>query len=420
MNSLESWLDSIQAVDPNEIEPGLERIRTIYESLVKDKLSSKIVVIGGTNGKGTAAEFLSQILISNSKNVGTFTSPHLFSFNERIKVNGIPVSEELIIESFSLIEEFRGEVKLTYFDFSTLAALLIFNKLNVDFMVLEIGLGGRLDPVNITDSDLAILTNVELDHQEWLGNDREAIGKEKSGIFKFQKPVILGQKNPPLTVIEATKKLQNRVLNIGKDFTYTLNIPDQTWSYFFKGRNAVSYENLPLQNLSVASLSCALTSFFVLEEKGNFDLSCALKSTNLRGRCELINERFLLDVSHNESSVSFLSTFIDRNFAVGTKISAVLGVMADKNVKDMIAPLIGKINKWYTASPNIKRSMISEDVSSLVSSIQEAPVKTLNSVEEACLIAHQETPSNGIIIIFGSFYTVAEAFPSIKHLKLVS
>ena len=197
MNSLESWLDRIQAVDPNEIEPGLERIRTIYESLVKDKLSSKIVVIGGTNGKGTAAEFLSQILISNSKNVGTFTSPHLFSFNERIKVNGIPVSEELIIESFSLIEEFRGEVKLTYFDFSTLAALLIFNKLNVDFMVLEIGLGGRLDPVNITDSDLAILTNVELDHQEWLGNDREAIGKEKSGIFKFQKPVILGQKNPP-------------------------------------------------------------------------------------------------------------------------------------------------------------------------------------------------------------------------------
>ncbi|MBE19435.1 MAG: hypothetical protein CMD69_00635 [Gammaproteobacteria bacterium] len=420
MNSLESWLDRIQAVDPNEIEPGLERIRTIYESLVKDKLSSKIVVIGGTNGKGTAAEFLSQILISNSKSVGTFTSPHLFSFNERIAVNGIPVSEELIIESFSLIEEFRGKIKLTYFDFSTLAALLIFNKLNVDFMVLEIGLGGRLDPVNITDSDLAILTNVELDHQEWLGNDRESIGKEKSGIFKFQKPVILGQKNTPLTVIEATKKLQNRVFKIGKDFTYTLNIPDQTWSYFFKGRNEVSYENIPLQNLSVASLSCALTSFFVLEENSNFDLSCALKSTNLRGRCELVNERFLLDVSHNESSVNFLSTFIDRNFGVGTEISAVLGVMADKNVKDMLAPLIGKINKWYTASPNINRSMTSEDISSLVSSIQKAPVKTFNSVEEACLIAHQDTPSSGIIIIFGSFYTVAEAFPSIKHLKQVS
>ena len=202
---------TFRSLEPKEIELGLERIKPIYKKLIKSKISSKVIVVGGTNGKGTAVEFLSRLLMTKNKTVGTFTSPHLFHFNERIKINGMTVSDELIIESFKLIDENRGSTHLTYFDFSTLAALIIFNEFNVNFMVLEIGLGGRLDPVNIVDSDIAILTNVELDHQDWLGEDRESIGKEKADIFKFQKPVILGQHKVPSTVLENCVKMENQV-----------------------------------------------------------------------------------------------------------------------------------------------------------------------------------------------------------------
>ena len=217
-NSLEYWLDYIQAIGPKEIDLGLQRIKPIYEQLIKSKIASKVIVVGGTNGKGTTTEFLGQLLVSKHKNVGTFTSPHLFNFNERIKINGKPVSDESIVESFKLIEESRGSTNLTYFDFSTLAALLIFNKSKVDYMVLEIGLGGRLDPVNIVDSDIAILTNVELDHQDWLGEDRESIGKEKADIFKLHKPVIIGQHEVPNSVHEKILETKNQTFYVGKEF----------------------------------------------------------------------------------------------------------------------------------------------------------------------------------------------------------
>ncbi|HIC26923.1 MAG TPA: bifunctional folylpolyglutamate synthase/dihydrofolate synthase, partial [Gammaproteobacteria bacterium] len=231
LDSLNSWLERIQSLGPKEIELGLERISPIYEKLIRPFIKSKTIVVGGTNGKGTTVEFLSQLLISKKRSVGTFTSPHLFNFNERIKVNGQAVPERYIINSFKLIEENRGSVQLTYFDFSTLAALLIFNEFKVDVMVLEIGLGGRLDPVNIVDSDIAILTNVELDHQDWLGNTREIIGKEKAAIFRSQKPVILGQHSIPESVLEKAIELQNQVYRVGGRFDYQVDGLQKKWSY---------------------------------------------------------------------------------------------------------------------------------------------------------------------------------------------
>ena len=420
-NSLEFWLDYIQTLEPKEIELGLERIKPIYEKLIKSKISSKVIVVGGTNGKGTAVEFLSRLLMTKNKTVGTFTSPHLFHFNERIKINGMTVSDELIIESFKLIDESRGSTHLTYFDFSTLASLIIFNEFNVDFMVLEIGLGGRLDPVNVVDSDIAILTNVELDHQDWLGEDRESIGKEKADIFKFQKPVILGQHKVPSSVLENCVKMENQVFRVGEEFNYQVADANRLWSYSFDGDKKVSFSNIELNAFSVTRLSCALTAFCLLEEEVNVDLDSALDALDLKGRCELIDKRFLLDVSHNESSAKYLASFIKRNFDDQIEINAVFGVMADKDVNSIIEPLIKRINKWYVTSPDIDRSMPAEELGRLIASKRtNDEVQTIKSVTGACLKAQEETEEGGLVLIFGSFYTVSEAFPALKLLRSVA
>ena len=420
LNSLNSWLEHIQSLGPKEIELGLERISPIYEKLIRPFIKSKTIVVGGTNGKGTTVEFLSQLLISKKRSVGTFTSPHLFNFNERIKVNGQAVPERYIINSFKLIEENKGSVQLTYFDFSTLAALLIFNEFKVDVMVLEIGLGGRLDPVNIVDSDIAILTNVELDHQDWLGNTREIIGKEKAAIFRSQKPVILGQHSIPESVFEKAIELQSQVYRVGGRFDYQVDGLQKKWSYSFSGQKAITFSQIHLKNLSVSSLSSALTAFCILEEDVKIDIEAVLKKTDLKGRCELIENRFLLDVSHNESSARHLSAFLERNFETDREISAVFGVMSDKDINSIIKPLLGRVKNWYATSPDIERSMDSNELSKLISLKSPSQVNQVKNVKEACLKAHEETGEGGLILIFGSFYTVAEAFPAIKLLRSVA
>ena len=420
LDSLNSWLERIQSLGPKEIELGLERISPIYEKLIRPFIKSKTIVVGGTNGKGTTVEFLSQLLISKKRSVGTFTSPHLFNFNERIKVNGQAVPERYIINSFKLIEENRGSVQLTYFDFSTLAALLIFNEFKVDVMVLEIGLGGRLDPVNIVDSDIAILTNVELDHQDWLGNTREIIGKEKAAIFRSQKPVILGQHSIPESVFEKAIELQNQVYRVGGRFDYQVDGLQKKWSYSFSGQKAITFSQIHLNNLSVSSLSSALTAFCILEEDVKIDIEAVLKKTDLKGRCELIENRFLLDVSHNESSARYLSAFLERNFETDREISAVFGVMSDKDINSIIKPLLRRVKNWYATSPDIERSMDSNELSKLISLKSPSQVNQVKNVKEACLKAHEETGEGGLILIFGSFYTVAEAFPAIKLLRSVA
>ncbi len=419
-NSLEYWLDYIQTVGSKEIDLGLQRIKPIYEQLIKSKIASKVIVVGGTNGKGTTTEFLGQLLVSKHKTVGTFTSPHLFNFNERIKINGKSVSDESIIESFKLIEESRGSTNLTYFDFSTLATLLIFNKSKVDYMVLEIGLGGRLDPVNIVDSDIAILTNVELDHQDWLGEDRESIGKEKADIFKLHKPVINGQHEVPNSVHEKTLETKNQTFCVGKEFDYQVDDLNKKWTFTFKGERQVSYADIKLNSFSVSSISCALAAFCLLEEEISLDMDAVFNSLDLKGRCELIDNRYLLDVSHNESSARYLSSFIERNFEDRTVINAVFGVMEDKDVNSILEPLATRINKWYVTSADIERSMATEKLGDIINSKYPKDMELVGSVTEACIKAQEETEEGGLVLIFGSFYTVSEAFPALKLLRSVA
>ena len=418
--TLINWLEYIETLELKEVELGIERIRPVFKKVVKLSSDTKIVVVGGTNGKGSTVEFLSQLLISNKKRVGTFTSPHLFNFNERIRVNGIPVSDKQITDRFKLIEENRGSVQLTYFDFSTLAALSLFSDLNLDVLVLEIGLGGRLDPVNVVDPDLSILTNVELDHQERLGNDRESIGREKAAIFRKKKIVILGQHDLPNAVVEQTHRLGNKVFKIGREFDYKVDDSLKEWMYEFKAEKSTYLTRLQLPSLSVSSLSCALTAFLALGYELDMNVNNVLSKTYLKGRCELIDNRFLVDVSHNASSAEYLSSFIKRNFKSEIQITAVLGVMKGKDINSIIKPFKKKVSKWYLTSPDNKRAMKTEELLTVLGLDTEARVSQVKSVSNACTKAHQETPKGSLIIIFGSFYTAAEAFSAIKPLRSVA
>ena len=201
-NSLVDWLEYINLNRSEEGQFGLKRLEPIKNIILDSPIAKKVVVIGGTNGKGTTAEFLNNLLLQSDFKVGLYTSPHLFNFNERIRINGLPVSDLDIINAFREIEEIKGDVRLTYFDYATIAAFILFKKNSIDVAILEIGLGGRYDPVNLLDSDISILTNVELDHQKWLGNTREEIGEEKSAIFREGKTIIMGAAEMPETVLQ--------------------------------------------------------------------------------------------------------------------------------------------------------------------------------------------------------------------------
>ena len=201
MKSYIDWLEKIQSLTSRIVKPDLFKTKEVLDQICHFSSNTKVIVVTGTNGKGSTIELITQMLLNNGKKVGTYTSPHLFEFNERIRVNGIKVTEEEIVEEFESIEKHKGRHELTFFEYSTLAALSIFSKKDLDYLVLEVGIGGRLDTVNIMNADISIVTNIDLDHQKWLGDDVDSIGKEKSGIFRKKKPVVLGS-NMPLSVFE--------------------------------------------------------------------------------------------------------------------------------------------------------------------------------------------------------------------------
>ncbi|SVC19442.1 uncharacterized protein METZ01_LOCUS272296, partial [marine metagenome] len=313
--SLEHWLSYIETLNPEEIELGLDRIRPVYEKLINSPLAEKIILVGGTNGKGSTVEYLSELLRDKNKRVGTYTSPHLFSFNERIRINGKECSDSSILNSFMTVERARESIPLTYFEFSTLAAIQIFSESELDVVILEVGLGGRLDAVNVVEPDISILTNVELDHQDWLGNNREVIGKEKADIFREGKPAVLAQKNLPKSVFQEAIRKEAVLYTLNTDFGYEIDEIADNWSYFFsKDDKNLTISKINLTNLSVESASAALTTFILLGEEINEDLKIVIEKTNLKGRCEVIKNKFLLDVSHNPAAVENLKRFIRRNF----------------------------------------------------------------------------------------------------------
>ena len=415
LESLGDWLKYIETLRPSEDDFSLDRIKPLYQELIKGKLAENTVIIGGTNGKGTTVEFLQELSIGQGLRVGSYTSPHLFNFNERIRLDGNPVSDYQIIQAFKKIEKKRGSIRLTYFDFATLGAFIIFSEAQLEVAILEIGIGGRFDPVNLVDPDISILTNVDLDHQNWLGKTTEEIGKEKSAIFRENKPAILGQINLPNSVNEEVKRINACVFELGEDFK--IELTKTGWTYLLnRKKDQVVIDELKQDHLSLEAAACALTAFFLISKENSLNLGNIINSTNLKGRCDLVNKKFLLDVSHNPASVLQLSRYIERNYKKSHKISAIFGVMQDKDVSDMVQSIKKHISKWYATSPDIERSLPSKDLTNLLSELVTEEVVPTKSIKEAINAASEKSETE-LVLIFGSFHTISEAFRVIKELK---
>ena len=393
-NSLVDWLEYINLNRSEEGQFGLKRLEPIKNIILDSPIAKQVVVIGGTNGKGTAAEFLNNLLLQSDFKVGLYTSPHLFNFNERIRINGLPVSDLDIINAFREIEEIKGDVRLTYFDYATIAAFILFKKNSIHVAILEIGLGGRYDPVNLLDSDISILTNVELDHQKWLGNTREEIGEEKSAIFREGKTIIMGAVEMPVTVLQKAKGLNSKTLQLGLDFFV---------------------DEINTNNLNKESAACSVAAYKEITDK-QINYKEILENTSLLGRCD-VKGKFILDVSHNLASVQNLVSFINKE-CKGKSIKAIVGLMQDKDITGIIKVIKDVISEWYACSPDIDRAMPSTDLKELILQETLNKVEAFKSVDLAVKEAVKED-STDIVIVFGSFFTVSEAYESLSKLKQI-
>ena len=393
-NSLVDWLEYINLNRSEEGQFGLKRLEPIKNIILDSPIAKKVVVIGGTNGKGTTAEFLNNLLLQSDFKVGLYTSPHLFNFNERIRINGLPVSDLDIINAFREIEEIKGDVRLTYFDYATIAAFILFKKNSIDVAILEIGLGGRYDPVNLLDSDISILTNVELDHQKWLGNTREEIGEEKSAIFREGKTIIMGAAEMPETVLQKAKGLNSKTLQLGLDFFV---------------------DEINTNNLNKESAACSVAAYKEITDK-QINYKEILENTSLLGRCD-VKGKFILDVSHNLASVQNLVSFINKE-CKGKSIKAIVGLMQDKDITGIIKVIKDVISEWYACSPDIDRAMPSTDLKELILQETLNKAEAFKSVDLAVKEAVKED-STDIVIVFGSFFTVSEAYESLSKLKQI-
>ena len=412
MNSdhLSDWLTYINSNRPNEGDFGLERLQDIFSQIVQSPVARKTILVGGTNGKGSTIEFLKNFLLSAGYKIGSYTSPHLLEFNERIKINDKSVEDKKIIRSFERIDKLKKKTRLTYFDYATLAAFDIFSEEELDFAILEIGIGGKYDPVNLINSDLSIITNIELDHEKWLGSSLEDIGDQKAAILKKGKLAILGSEEMPNSVMTKATEICSSHFQLNKDFFVH---EDKThWSYSFSKKDC-NLDLLSNGSLNSNAAASALTAYNLLSNK-EVGFQSIIENTQLKGRCDIVNN-FILDVSHNPASVKNLISFIKKNFKE-RKFKAIFASMSEKDSSSIIKEIAHLISEWNICFIDDKRFDIPSLIN-LTKSKVKADVNIADTVYSAVERGYYEgTP----YIVFGSFITVSEAYRALDKIRLLN
>ncbi len=365
---LSQWLAYLETLHPTAIDMGLARITEVAQRL-QLTLPCVRITVGGTNGKGSTCAMLEAIYLAAGYKVGTYSSPHLISYNERIRLNGEMASDADIVEQFARIEAARGEITLSYFEFSTLAAMLLFEARRVDVAILEVGLGGRLDAVNMLDADCSIVTSVDLDHQEYLGNDREHIGWEKAHIFRKGRPAICSDPVPPKRLVEHAGRIGADLWLFGRDFNYS---GDQLqWSYGGREqrRNSLAYPSLrganQLLNASAALAAIeALRSSLAVPQQA---VRIGLSQVELPGRMQILPgmPSIVLDVAHNPHAAGSLGQGLDAMPAVAAT-HAVLGMYADKDVDGVVRHLASRVTHWHCVTLDGPRGLSGEKLAEIV------------------------------------------------------
>lgn len=404
---LPEWLRRLETLSPREIDLGLERVAEVFGRMRLEP-PARVIIVGGTNGKGSSVEML-RALLAGSGVIGTYTSPHVIRYNERIAVDGQPAADAEIVAAFERVEAARDDVPLTYFEFGTLAALAAFDAAGVTTAVLEVGLGGRLDAVNVVDPDASLITNVSLDHCDWLGNDVESIGYEKAGIMRAGKPVVFAGTDMPASVADHASAVGAQLVCAGRDYTWTCDAGDR-WSW--RGR-LVELTGLGLPALrGPMQLQNAAGALAILEALGLRELlapeivSRALSNVRLLGRMQVVEKerRWLFDVAHNPDAAAALAASLRQHEAPAAV--AIVGILDDKNVEGIVGPLAALVDRWVAVTAASPRAIEAAELSRRVANETGKACLIADSAEQAIATAREMAGSDGSVLVTGSFYTV--------------
>ncbi len=417
-DSLAQWLAWQETLNPAEIELGLERINHVRElAQIPDHFDCPLIIVGGTNGKGSVMAMLETMARVAGYRVCAYTSPHIARYNERIRIAGEEVDDASLCAAFERIDQARGEAALTYFEFGTLAALDLFTRAAPDLVLLEVGLGGRLDAVNIMQPDVSVITTVDIDHVDWLGKDREAIGFEKAGIMRSGKPVVCGDRAPPQSLLQQAANIAAKLLVQGRDFSAQAGT--KSWQ-FSTGTTALHDLPVPalrgefqLDNAAAAIMALELLKPRLLLLRENY--VSALQSVTLAGRYESLRAapQVVVDVAHNTQAVAALCRQLQAQPCAG-KTRLVIAMLADKPVAEVIALLAPRVDVWYSAGlENVGRGLAAAVMSNFIQNTLATPgdakLCASKTVAQACAAAMRDAGANDRIIVLGSFYTVAAA-----------
>lgn len=418
--SLEEWLSLLEARHPCEIDLGLERVAKVAQILNLSSPARQTITVAGTNGKGSAVAIMEAILVRQGRRVGAYTSPHLLRYNERVRIDGQPVSDDALCQAFAAIEVARGNTSLSYFEFGTLAALLIFAQAGLDVVLLEVGLGGRLDAVNIIDADVGIITSIALDHEIWLGDSREQIALEKAGIARANKPMVCADSDMPSTLLPQLKALGAVPYVLGSpEFCYRREGDTLTLSCSDNNGELHTYTQLPLPHVPLPSALCAVQALLALGESlTEQGVGEAFSATRLPGRLQQLRWRdrnIILDVAHNPAAAQLLAQNL-ATYHTGS-VHALFAVMSDKDIGAIVSPLCPIIRHWHIAElPQTPRAAKPVDVVEILQACKPSggECSTYNDVAAAMRRALQRMQPEDTLLGFGSFFTVAAILATIE------
>ncbi len=412
-DTLDQWLRWQEGLHPNRIELGLERIRPVAERLGVTTLACPVITVGGTNGKGSTVALLDAIYRAGGYRVGRYTSPHLLRYNERICIDGVDVTDRQLCQAFERVDEARGRIQLTFFEFGTLAALDLFAQAGLDLVILEVGLGGRLDAVNLVDADVAVVSGIARDHTAWLGDDLDSIAFEKAGIFRRGRPALIGQRTVPDALCDHAQAIGAEVLQLGREYDWTEI--DGGWRWQRQGRAPVA---LPVPGLrgdcqyDNAALAC--TAVDCLEGRlpvSTGSLRRGLQRVELSGRFQVLPgaPAWILDVAHNPQAAESLAANLRSDACLG-RLHAIFGILADKEVGAVVKPLLPLVDSWYLTQPADLRAMPVDDLAALFEGVEPVRVACTEAEPAAAMAQASSSAAAGdCILVFGSFSIVEAA-----------
>ncbi|MBV1915109.1 MAG: bifunctional tetrahydrofolate synthase/dihydrofolate synthase [Pseudomonadales bacterium] len=416
-DNLSDWLTWIEALHPQEVEMGLSRVRAIAERLglieYFRQSNIKVITIAGTNGKGSTAAMLEKIACVSERSVGCFSSPHFLRYNERIRLNGVEATDEYICQVFSEIALHTADQPLTYFEYGTLAALQTFKHAAVEFVILEVGLGGRLDAANIIDADIAVITSIGIDHQDWLGDDREQIGFEKAGILRAYQPLVCSETDIPDSVVELMKSLCTSLYVRNIDFSIEHQESRSNWQWHGcdSNRTKITIDHLTEPHIPKESTAAALQAIALLDSSllTSKTVQTAISTLRMPGRFfNVPNKPIILDVAHNPDAAAYLANQLKQH-PVSGKTIAVFGVMADKDLDGIVTALQDSIDFWYLAALDRPRAAQITEMVNLFERQGIDACRTMTSVNAALAEAETLIGKGDRLLVVGSFFTVAAA-----------